>query len=232
MARDEAPPWARGETYNNLGSGGLVPIDSSPFGLGALGLGGVNYEGKEYVFEPNSQDDFLGTYSNASTDPNGRPIRVKIVRNLSGGNLLPARLVHYNESAYDPDSGQSSFCKLETAVDGYVNALADKPAGVVDEFLPPGGVAVNDLFYIVIDGPTIFTASTSGLTVAVGSVLVPGTFGATRNDPLGGRVALQDLTGASTVLAQNIIHQVGKAEVATTTASNAVFAGVIHRAWK
>jgi hypothetical protein len=43
MARDEAPPFARGETYFNGTT--KDPVFSDP----------LNYLGKEYVFEPNAQ---------------------------------------------------------------------------------------------------------------------------------------------------------------------------------
>jgi len=225
MARDEAPPFARGETYYN---GDPIYLTDP------LGLGGENLLGKEFVFEPNSQDQMSGGYSNSSTDPNGRPIRVKVVRNTSAVNLLPARLAHFDETGVaDPVAGATTGVagarKLETGVDGYCYQLADSPAGVVDEFLPAAGVVPWDLFYIVIDGPTVFTnQSAAPITTTIGANLVPATTGSTRGDNLAGRVALQDLTGASTVLGENLQNRVGKAEVVNTS-SNATFAGVIHR---
>jgi len=201
----------------------------------------VNIEGKEFVFEPNSPDIYQGGYSNTSQDPNGRPIRVKVVRNTAAFNLKPGRVAHFDESSSgDVDTGETSR-KLETGVDGYCIAVADQPAGVVDEFLPAGGVVANDLFYIVVDGPTLFTNQTSPITTAVGSILVPQALGTTRGDDLGGRVALQSLvfdsstttssTAAALALSYNIQNRVGKAEV-INTASNAQFAGVIHRAYR
>ena len=89
MARDETP-LARGETYYNGET-----IDSN-------NLGGVNLEGKEFVFEVNAPDDY------AATDPSGRQVRVKVVRNRSGVNLKPARIAHFNPA--DP---------YECSVDGY-----------------------------------------------------------------------------------------------------------------
>jgi hypothetical protein len=229
MARDEAPPFARGETWYGVGPSGTVPITTGTGGLGDLGLGGVNMEGREFVFEANSPDIYTGGYSNASTDPNGRPIRVKVVRNTSGANLKPGRLVHYDEgNDGDADTGQTTR-KLETGVDGYCYQLADAPAGVVDEFLPAAGVVANDLFFIVIDGPTLFTNQHSApITTAVGSNLVPAATGSSRTDDLAGRVALQDLTGTAATLANNIMNKAGKAEVANSTA-DALVAGVTHR---
>src|SRR4051794_5355755 len=116
MARDEAAPFARGETYYNGGT-----IDQSD-------LGGANLEGKEYVFEVNAPDD------PTKSDPSGRPVRVRVVRNKSGQNLKPARIAVFK--AADP---------YETQVDGYAFAVSDRPAGVIDEFLPSAGVPDGDL---------------------------------------------------------------------------------------
>jgi hypothetical protein len=116
-------------------------------------LAGENLEGKVYVFEPNSQDQLVG-YP-AVGDPNGRPIKVKVVRNRSGVNLKPARLAHCDEGTTPTVNGSTvGPFKLGTGVDGYCHALADRPAGIIDEFLPPGGVPPWDLFYVVTEGPT------------------------------------------------------------------------------
>lgn len=181
MARDDAPPFARGETFANGG-----PIDST-------NLGGVNLEGKEYVFEVNAPDG-------PTSDSSGRLIRCRVVRNVSGVNLKPARIAVYK--AADP---------YETQVDGYTYAVGDRPAGVVDEFLPPAGVPNNDLFYLVVEGPTQVTQThTSNSSLAVGDRLVPTVGGgASKTDDLAGRVLKQDLTGTAATLGNNIQNVVG-----------------------
>jgi hypothetical protein len=215
MGRDEAPPFARGETYYN---GGLIDPNDP------LGLGGTNLEGKEFTFEPNSQDNFSGSYSNASTDPAGRPIRVKVVRNISGVNLKPGRLAHFSEAT-------TAGAPLECRVDGYCKSVADRPAGIVDEFLPAAGVPNNDLFYLVIDGPTqVAQGATTAATLVIGSRLVPAAYGATAGDDLAGRVALQDLSGATTPLGNNIQNMVGFAATANSTAGSLVSA-VVNLEW-
>src|SRR5690348_2512841 len=75
MARDEAPPFQRGETFYNGGT--IDPND----------LGGVNLEGKEFEFE----DDQRGT---------GHRIRVRVVRNVSAGPILPKRLVTFQAANF------------------------------------------------------------------------------------------------------------------------------------
>lgn len=199
MARDEAGPFARGETLYN-GS----PIDLT-------NLGGTNLEGKEYVFEVNSPDD------PNMADPSGRGIRVRVVRNSSGVNLKPARLAHYKPE--DP---------IECHVDGYCFTPAGPPCGVIDEFLPAAGVPANDLFYIVIDGPTKVTnQSGAPITTVIGSRLVPAATGASLTDDLAGRVALQDLTGATATLGNNVQNRVGQAG-AVSTVANDVFKACVH----
>jgi hypothetical protein len=210
MARDDAPPWARGETFYNLGSAGTIDT-ADP-----LGLGGVNYEGREYLFEVNSQDQ--GTGYPAGQDPSGRQIRVKVVRNRSAANLKPGRVAHFLASSSYP---------YETAVDGYCKLLADRPAGIIDEFLPAGGVIPNDLFYLVIDGPTLVTQAASPTSVVIGDRLVPAATGSTPTDDLAGRFAKQDETGATATLGNNIQNAFGFAAAADNTA-NGLVAAVVH----
>lgn len=211
MARDDAPPFARGETWYGLNPN--PPIDATDNST----LGGVNLEGKEYVFEANSQDE--GQASPVTNEDTGRSVRVRVVRNKSGVALKPGRLAHY--ALTDP---------YETRVDGYTFALGDRPAGVVDEFLPAAGVPNNDLFYLVVDGPTkVKQLSASASILLLGSVLVPGAGTSATNDDAG-RVALQDLTGATATLGNNIQNQVGYAGVANNSVEDALIVAVVHRA--
>lgn len=210
MARDEAPPFARGETYYNG-----QPIDQAD----PQGLGGVNLEGKEFTFEPNSQDQ-MATYP-AASDPNGRPIRVRVVRNRSGVNMKPARVIHYDAGGtFTFNNATVGPFNYETGIDGYCyQGVTDRPAGTVDEFLPAAGVPPWDLFYIVIDGPgQAVNQHASPITVTPGLRLVPAATGASRTDDLAGRVALQDLTGATGTLGNNIQNSVGFADASNSTA--------------
>lgn len=193
MAREDSPPFARGETYYN---GGIID-PSDP-----LGLGGVNLEGREYLFEVNAPDDPVGA------DPSGRQVRVKVVRNKSGVNLLPKRIARYRTNSDSP---------LETAIDSYTTGVGDVPAGVIDEFLPAAGVPPNDLFYIVLAGPTqVITEDTGAVAVAIGTILVPATgTGSLTADA--GKVVQQDLTGTTAALGNNVQNKVGRSNAAATT---------------
>lgn len=190
--RGQSPPWERGATFY-----GGETIDSA-------NLGGSNLLGKTYVFEPATQFGY-GT----TQDQSGRFVTVKVVRNLSGVALKPGRLVVY---------ATASTVAHEGAVSGYATAASDRPAGIVDEHLPAAGVPANDLFYLVVNGPSKFTTgATTAWAVATGDPLVPVAYGATAGDDLGGRAAKQDLTGATAVLGNQLQNVFGYA--ATTVAA-------------
>lgn len=77
------------------------------------------------------------------------------VRNTSGQALKPKRAVAFASGSY-------------SEVSGYTRLTNDTVAGIVDEFLPSGGVAANDVFWVTIAGPTeVFVSQ----TVAVGDIL-------------------------------------------------------------
>lgn len=182
MARDEAPPFARGETFYN----GSVPSSLSDVAR--------NYEGKEYVFE----DTIYGT---------GLPVRVRVVRNSAAYNLKPKKLVSFDSANFG--KCVNAYTKT-TAAHGYP----------VDELLPAGGVAPNDLFYIVVDGPALVTSPAAGVAVNVGDAIVAIT-AATTDAPDAGRVTTQDLTGATAVLGTQIVNKVGRAMSALTSGQTA-----------
>jgi hypothetical protein len=204
MARDEAPPFGRGETYFNGST--KDPVFADPLHL----------LGKEYVFEVNSE----GINQQASPnpyDPSGRAVRVRVVQNKSGVNLKPGRLGHYK--ATDP---------FETTVDGYTFALGDRPAGVIDEFLPPAGVIDGDLFYLVVGGPSKVTQlGTNAAVLVSGDALVPAAGTSATNDDAG-RVTKADYTGSAATLASNLQNRVGFASVANNSVENAQFEAVVR----
>lgn len=202
MARDEAAPFARGETYYNGGT-----IDATD----DTTLGGVNLEGKEYCFEPASHDQAAGIGTGEYT---GRLTRCRVVRNKSGVNLKPARLAHYQAS---------TLSNYGTRVDGYCIVAADTPAGIVDDLLPAAGVVPNDLFWLVVEGPTQFTNTATGTTFAIGDRVVPAAAGATAGDDLGGRVAVQSLAGATAVLGVQLQNTIGFSGAVNAAVNNGKF---------
>jgi hypothetical protein len=194
MHPNENAPFLRGETYY----GGLT-IDTNNLGDGKV------LEGKEYHFP--DVNPVTGAYNS------GRTVKCRIVRNRSGIALLPGRVVSYALTAAGYATG--------LAVDGYTTVTAGRPAGVVDEYLPTAGVPNGDLFFIVIEGPTSIRSSLSGNATnvfAVGDVAVALT-AATSQATTAGRIAPQDLTGATAPLANQVQNALGYAMSAATTAN-------------
>lgn len=76
------------------------------------------------------------------------------VRNTSAGALMPGVVVKMKKAA------------ILDEVDGVAAALTDAPIGVVDEYLPATGVAVGDVFWLVVSGPC---AIKTGATLAAGA---------------------------------------------------------------
>jgi len=91
-------------------------------------------------------------------------VMCKAVRNTSGAALLPGTIVKMASS------------DILNSSDGAASA-APGLLGVVDEYLPSTGVAANDVFWMVISGPTtINTAATlsAGAAISVGSSTTAG----------------------------------------------------------
>ena len=118
-----------------------------PFGRGTtLGVSSVN-DGKGLVGQFKT---FLDVDTKTGQMLSNRPVTAIVVRNTSGGALLPGVVVQINlTNAYAAGAATST----QTAV--------------VDEYLPAGGVAANDVFYGIVIGPTAIT--TAG-TLAAGAL--------------------------------------------------------------
>ena len=93
----------------------------------------------------------------------GRTKTCIAVRNTSAIALLPKRVAKLAVAA-----GTALF----STVAGYSLVANDEFVGVVDEHLPSGGVAVNDVFWLTVKGPTEVSVALSGTDVVVGDRLV------------------------------------------------------------
>jgi hypothetical protein len=193
MARDEAPPFERGATFYN---GSVIDPNN---------LGGFQHEGKIWVFE----DLVINAGVGAKPQRTNRPVRCMVVRNVSAGVILPKRLCKLQKS------GAFFFGR----VDGYSRLDADDNMFPADEFLPVAGVPINDLFWVVIDGPALVLTDLAGAANNVfntGDPVVAMT-AATSGATTAGRVKPQDLTGATAVLGGNVQNRLGFAITARTT---------------
>lgn len=175
-----------------------------PFARGNYsGSGEFAYlEGREFYFEDNSP------LSGMAASRTGRLIKCRLVRNVAGFALLPKRLVTFSATAG----------KYGARVDGYCDTTAEH-AYPVDEYLPAAGVPDQCLFYIVVEGPAVVLTDLAGGAnnlIALGGNVV-GLTGATSGATTSGRVAPIDLTGATALLANQIMNRVGRALTARTT---------------
>jgi hypothetical protein len=166
----------------------------------------AHWEGKEYLFE--NLDYSTSPAKARAAGGAGSYVRCRCVRNVAAAALLPKRLVTFKTTAYG------------LQVDGYATTTAAE-AYPVDEFLPAAGVPVNYLFWIVVDGPATVLSDLAGAdnnVIGAAGVLVALT-AATSGATTAGRVAPQDLTGATALLAAQVQNRLGNAVSAKTTAN-------------
>jgi hypothetical protein len=173
--KHESLPFERGQTAST----GLATVDATVLD---------NLEGQEYVVDDVDPAD--GRHPH-------RPARPPAARaqQVSGIALLPKRLVSFK------DRGRV----YGSRVDGYADTTAEH-SYPVDEYLPSTGVADSDLFYIVVEGPALVLTDLAGganNVLNVGDVVVALT-AATSGATTAGRVAPQDLTGATALLANQV----------------------------
>ena len=186
MARNENPPFGRGETWFS--------------GVGATNTDPVAVVGKEWLFE--------------DIDPTTRAVRsnkyvrCRAVRNSSAITLLPRRIAQFSTTA-------GSFSHEVT---GYTTTVAAR-GYLIDEYLPATGVVANDVFWIVVEGPAEGITDLAAVdTINVGDKLVALT-AVTSQATTAGRVDLLDTTGATSLLANQVMHYLGHAMSAKTSAN-------------
>ena len=125
----------------------------------------------------------------------GRTVKVVLLRNESGITLYGKRL-----AALTATAGYS----LLTSVSGYSAANSQKNVVAIDQYLETTGVADDDIFLGIIEGPTIIkTQQTPDATsvIAVGAKLVAGTGAASSQNSLAGGVAADTTPGVDEFIA-------------------------------
>ena len=152
----------------------------------------------------------------------------RLVKNASGINLKPGRLVRFKLG--------TSGCE----VDGYTHAIGQGDYAVVDEFLPSAGVRANDLFWVVLRGPVLAITNTAGDatgSISQGSLVMAATAASSQNDTNAGRVSVFSVaspTDATVALqnANNQMNALGRAVSAMTsgqTDTNILIEADYHR---
>lgn len=180
MSLQVDPPFGLGQTLFSLGAAESTVRNDSFHGLQSAAGYGDNWTGcvKEFT-DVNPATGLLRT--------NRRKVCVA-VKNVSAGVLLPKRVVSFNTAAG----------KLFSEVNGYSRLTNEERVAVVDEHLPPSGVAVNDVFWVTVDGPTEVSAAVSGTAIAAGDRLAAIT-AATSGATVAGRVTPSAFSSATDV---------------------------------
>lgn len=134
------------------------------------------------------------------------------VRNSSSIALAPKRVVAFDTGA----AGLASF----TVTKGYAQVTNEERVGVVDEFLPATGVAVNDVFWVTVEGPTEVAVALSGSDLVVGDRLAAITAAASTSTTAG-RVTKSGVGAATTGAGDNGLGVLGRAcSTGATTGAN------------
>jgi hypothetical protein len=194
VARNENPPFERGQTFYSTSE----VIDAN-------NLGGVQLEGMEWLFE---DIDPRSTGQGATARRTSRQVRCRVVRNLGAVTLFAGYLARFQKTAG----------KYGARVDGLCAVNGEK-SYPIDEYLPSAGVRVNDLCYVVVEGPALCNTpleANVNNVFNVGDVVMALT-AATSGATTAGRVVLQDLTGATAILGNNVQNRIGMALTARTT---------------
>ena len=202
------PPFGLGQTFFSLSASQTSVPNDSLYGIQSNAAYGDNFTG--VVKEFTDVNPLTGLVRS-----NRRKVCVA-VKNTSAGVLLPKRVVTFNTSAG----------KLFSEVNGYSAVLNEERVGVVDEYLPSSGVAVNDIFWVTVDGPTEVVAAVSGTAITAGSRLAAIT-AATSGATVAGRVTPSSLVGATTGGNDNGRGVIGYALSAGTTADGSAVLALI-----
>lgn len=155
MARNENPPFARGSVGTNYSDPGTIDT-----------TGASHLEGTEWVFE---DKDFAAAVDGVIPDRTNQFVTCRVVRNKTGSAVLPKRFVKFKSDG----TGSGDY---GGQINGY--GTIGTAGGIVDEFLPAAGAANNDLFWLVVQGPTKVTSDTAGdTTIPIGNFVIPGSTG-------------------------------------------------------
>lgn len=193
-------PFERGTTLSGVAEAALVAADYE---------NGENLEGKEYYV---SDEDL--SVAGVKTRRTSRMIKLRVVRNVSGGLLLPKRIARF----------QQTGPYLGSRVDG-MTFVTNGRGYPIDEYLPATGVPDGHLFYVVVEGPAAVLTPIAGSEfngdIAVGDKLVALT-AATSGATTAGRVAKMNITGSTqtadyTAIIEAAANFIGHALSAKTT---------------
>lgn len=101
------------------------------------------------------------------TELSGMPVLCRYVRNTTGGVLLPGEIVTRDAAS----AVANDLLKHVVKNTGYIANTPTPIAGVVDEYVTTSGVADDEHFWMVVQGPTKFDGGEAG--AAIGDYIVP-----------------------------------------------------------
>lgn len=115
------------------------------------------------------------------------------VKNTSGGALLPGQVAKFKASA------------ILTEVDGLATTSTEL-MGVVDEYLPAAGVAANEVFWLVISGPSTVTKTSTSVSAGAsyGLSATAGSAAAQSTNPLLGYAIATSATTSGRILVRTV----------------------------
>jgi len=146
----------------------FLPLGS--FQAGAEQIGGSSQDvldsmlGAEHVFQ--TADYRAAGGGTAAEFLTAGPIKTMLVRNTSGGTLIPGYAVKKSVAADGP------ACVTDVAA--VATSIDDAPYWLVDPFVKQATIPANAIFHIILAGYVPFIA---GEAVSRGDLLVPGTGG-------------------------------------------------------
>lgn len=194
MARDDAPPFGRGEYSTQAGA-----FD--------------HLIGKEWVFE-DIDYSVSATNVGAKTFRTGFQVTCRLVRNDSLAALLPKRVASFSQTAGE----------YAAVVDGYVTTTAQRGFPVDEFLPAAGAPSLSYFYIVVKGPAMVLTplAGTEfNGDAGIGAVMVALT-AATSGATTSGRLAVQNITGSSqatdySFLVNQVENYVGRALSARTT---------------
>ena len=165
------PPFELGETLSGSDADGNL-INS-------------HWLGMKFTFPPKPARN--STPGAAVQRRTGRNIVAMPIRNVYGDTLYGKRLclLDYTTAGLAGTTGGCTTCK------GYATTTGQANVAIIDEFIETNGVADDDIFWAIVEGPVIVktqaTAAAAG-TIAAGDKLIGGTGAATSGNSTAGGV--------------------------------------------
>lgn len=176
----------------------------------------INTEWEGRLYEMDATDYSTAQLRGNKTLLTGRQVTVRVVRNTSGAVQLGKRIVRAELDGYETVGRSSGYAR--TTLEGNI-------LGASDPYLDSNGVAADDLYLVVVEGPTTVLTPDTGtgmIDIAVGDSLIAATAAASTN-ATAGRIRGLTLAGqtAATDAFNAAMNCIGRALSARTTAETA-----------